>query len=183
MMFFHWGLTKRFWFSASVSFIGIMILLFPRAKVEEFSWWLVVGTLAAVLSSFSSAVYSVYFKRLLEQGVKKSSIIFFRLVGLSLVLGVILLTKPDLFQPKLVLETSVLGLFGFTIPLFITLYVLQRVQISNFAMLLFLLPALTMIVAGSIGYVELRYSDIVACILILLGVVVYETRFIAALGR
>jgi threonine/homoserine efflux transporter RhtA len=126
----------------------------------------------------SSAIYRVYFKILLQRGLSKAEIVFLRLCGVTLVLGGILLVQNDLFRADLLLQTSILGLLGFTLPLFLILNIIQRLEISSFAMLLFLYPTTTFMMSAALGYTQFHGSDVLATVVIAFGVIRYETTII-----
>src|SRR5262249_50648190 len=99
------------------------------------------------------------------------------------VLGVVLGAMPHLFRWELLIETAVIGVLGFTLPLFLTLVVIQRVPIRSFAILLFLFPALTFIFSAALGYAHLYASDILAAGVIIAGVALHEFAKPAAVAR
>jgi Glycosyl hydrolase 108 len=134
------------------------------------------GLAFSLLSSLSSAFYRVYFRLLLVRGMMKSAVIFFRLFGLTVALGGILLVRPDLFRSDLLLKTSILGLVGFTVPLFLSLTIIQRLTLRSFAILLFALPAITFFLSASMGYAQLFPSDVAAGALAIIGIVLHERR-------
>jgi len=169
-------LDKTFTISALVSFTGIVVLSAPRVSIDEFSWVWLTGLGFSLLSSISSAFYRVYFRLLLVGGVTKSAVIFIRLFGITISLGAILLIRPELFRVDLLAETAVLGLLGFTLPLFLTLAIIQRLTLQSFAMLLFAVPALTFLLSESLGYARLFPSDIVAGALAIIGMILHERR-------
>jgi drug/metabolite transporter (DMT)-like permease len=172
----HERLDLTFAISAFISVCGIVALSVPRVTVEEYSLLWAAGLAFSLLSSLSSGFYRVYFRLLLARGMMKSAVIFFRLFGLTIVLGGVLLIKPELFRSDLLLETSILGLVGFTVPLFLSLTIIQRLTLRSFAMLLFALPAITFFLSAGLGYTRLFPTDIVAGALAIVGVVVYEKR-------
>jgi drug/metabolite transporter (DMT)-like permease len=167
-------LGGRFALSAALSTVGLLLLEIRRFYADDLSGVSLTGTMLALLSSVAGAFYQVYFKVLLQKGMTKSSIILLRLMGITLVLGVILLARPALFRYDLLLDTALIGLFGFALPLFLTLTVIQHVKIQSFAMLLFSYPVLTLLISQSMGYAQTYVSDIIAGGLILTGIAVYE---------
>jgi drug/metabolite transporter (DMT)-like permease len=169
-------LDKVFAVSALLSVAGIVVLGAPRIYVDHFSFFWVTGLVLCLLSSISSAFYRVYYRLLLLGGETKSAIIFVRLFGLTTVLGFVLLARPELFRSDLLTETVVIGLVGFTLPLFLTLTILQNMTIPSFSMLLFCLPILTFVLSASIGYARLFPSDLLAGTLTIVGLVLYEAR-------
>jgi drug/metabolite transporter (DMT)-like permease len=173
-------LDRTFLLSAAVSFTGIVILIAPRVYVSEFSLLWMAGLGLSFLSSISSAFYRVYFKILLASGATKSAVIFVRLFGVTLVLGAILLIRPELFRADLLVATSILGLIGFTLPLFLTLVIMQHVTIRSFAILLFSVPALTFLLSAILGYANFFVSDSIAAVLAVFAVVFHEWRGEAA---
>jgi drug/metabolite transporter (DMT)-like permease len=84
--------------SAGLSLVGLVMLESRRFYAHDISWDSLNGTVFALLSSLTGAVYLVYFKVLLQKGIPKSAIVLTRLMGLSVVLGSVLLVHPDLFQ-------------------------------------------------------------------------------------
>jgi drug/metabolite transporter (DMT)-like permease len=169
-------LDRTFAISALVSLAGIIVLSAPRVYIDKFSLLWVTGIVLSLLSSISSAFYRVYFRLLLVGGATKSAVIFIRLFGITIVLGAILLIRPELFRVDLLAQTATLGLVGFTLPLFLTLTIIQRLTIRSFAMLLFAVPALTFLLSATLGYARLFPSDIVAGALAIIGVILHERR-------
>jgi drug/metabolite transporter (DMT)-like permease len=168
------GLGKGFAWCATLSVLGLIVLGAPRLYSQEISLIWLFGLLFALLSSLSSSIYYVYFKILLRNNVTKCAIVFFRLFAITLLLGAILIVRPDLFRKDLLLETALIGFVGFSLPILVVLSIIQRVSINSFAMLLFLLPVLTFLISASIGYVQFYLSDIIAAGLTFLGVALYE---------
>lgn len=169
-------LDRTFAISASLSLIGIAVLSAPRLYIDQLSLLWIAGLFLSLLSSISSAFYRVYFRVLLVGGATKSVIIFVRLFGTTVALGIILLVKPEYFRADLLVQTAVLGLVGFTIPLFLTLTIIQHVTIPSFAMLLFCVPVFTFILSAAAGYTHLFASDLVAAALTITGATLYERR-------
>jgi len=172
----HERLNLTFAISAFISICGIVVLSVPRVTVEQYSLLWAAGLAFSLLSSLSSAFYRVYFRLLLVRGMMKSAVIFFRLFGLTVALGGILLVRPDLFRSDLLLKTSILGLVGFTVPLFLSLTIIQRLTLRSFAILLFALPAITFFLSASMGYAQLFPSDVAAGALAIIGIVLHERR-------
>lgn len=170
------ALTTRFAIAAVLSVAGLAILELGRTSIYEMSSASLIGTMLALLSSVAGAIYQVYFKILLQEGMTKSALVLFRLMATTVVLGAVLLIRPDWFRFDLLPATALIGLIGFTIPLFLTLTVMQRVQIQNFAMMLFLFPVLTLLISFSMGFAQLHTSDAVAGALLLAAIAVYEYR-------
>src|SRR5262249_51769394 len=137
--------------SAVVALAGLALLAEPRVSTGQVSVFWVLGFTFALLSSLSSAIYRVYFKVLLDRGLSKTALIFLRLIGLTVILGLALVVRSDLFRTDLLVTTAAIGLLGFTIPLFLIISVIQRVEIKSFAMMLFLLPLLTFAFSTSFG--------------------------------
>jgi drug/metabolite transporter (DMT)-like permease len=166
-------LDIRFALCSSISVGGIALLSMPRLLSSDISLFWALGLLLALLSSLCSAFYRVYSKIALDKGMTIATIVLLRLSLVTLVLGGILIVQPDLFRLDLLLPTAIVGVVGFCLPLFLILTVIQRVTIPNFAMLLFLLPALTLSFSVGLGYTQFYVSDAVAAGLILLGVALY----------
>jgi chloramphenicol-sensitive protein RarD len=167
-------LNRHFIWSATASISGIVVLGLPRIEVDQVTLPWLIGLAMVVLSALSAAFFRLYFKILLQQGHSKSVIIFMRLIGLTVFLGIALAVRPDLFRSDLILETAAIGLLGFTLPLFLTLNILQRLELSNFAMLLFLYPALTFMISTILGYAQFYITDLIAFTVIGFGVIRYE---------
>lgn len=168
--------NRRFYLLATASLVGVIVLAAPRLQADHVSVLWVLGLLASLLSSASSACYRVYFRLLLQRGMGKAVIVFVRLIGLTTFLGLYLVLMPDLFHAELLIKTALLGLVGFTAPLFLVLTVIQRVEIPRFAMLLFLFPALTYLLSSIMGYGDFYVSDLFAAG-VLTGIVIFhETK-------
>jgi drug/metabolite transporter (DMT)-like permease len=167
-------LDRTFLFSAAAAVLGIVVLAAPRFRTEHVSALWISGVGLALLSALSAAFYTYYFKVLLDDGVDKAEIVLLRMSGISLVLGMAILIRPELFSAELLLKTTVIGLIGFALPLFLSLTILQGVTIRGFAMLLFLYPVLTYSFSASIGLVNLYISDLLAGFLILVAVGFHE---------
>jgi drug/metabolite transporter (DMT)-like permease len=169
-------LDKIFTWSAIAASVAIVVFAAPRLHEETLSLLWIVGLIFALLSSLSSAFYRVYFKVLLEKGLSKSMIVLTRLTGITVLLGAVLLLRPELYRADILAETALIGVFGVAIPLFLVLGAIQRLPVRSYAMLLFLLPALTYILSASLGYGRFYLSDLLASGLLLLGVTVHEAH-------
>lgn len=167
-------LTKAFAWSAACSSIGIVVFAAPRLQAGSVSIYWVVGLLLALISVISGSVYRSYFKVLLNARVDKATIVLLRMSGLTVVLGAILLAQPSLFSFERLPETAALGLIGFSIPLFLSLFILQNVTIRSFAMLLFLYPILTYFGSAVFGLVKVYASDIAAAALVFSSITLHE---------
>jgi drug/metabolite transporter (DMT)-like permease len=164
------------WFAlcAAICLSGIAILVLPRLIFEEFSLAWFLGLTLALFSSLSSAIYRVHFKVLLANGMSTSAVVFNRLHATTLVLGVILVLDPKLFQTNLIVPTALIGLFGFCIPLYLILNVIRRMAIPRFAILLFAFPAMTLLLSAGLGFARLYWSDLLAGVLTLVGLAAYD---------
>jgi drug/metabolite transporter (DMT)-like permease len=151
-------------------------LAVPRLQVPSVTWLWLFGLALAVLSSLSSACYRVYFKLLLENGLSRSAIIFFRLAGTTLVPGIIMIFWPEQFRPDLLVQTAIVGVLGFALPLFLVLTILQRIALGNYAILLFSVPAITYLLSSLFGYGQFYATDLLAALLIFAAVAVHEVR-------
>jgi len=169
-------LDRIFAWSAAAASIGIIVFATPRLRGEALSALWMAGLILALLSSLSSAFYRVYFKVLLEKGLSKSMIVFTRLIGLTLLLGAILLQRPELFRSDILAKTALIGVLGVAIPLFLVLGAIQRLAVRSYAMLLFLLPVSTYALSAVLGYGRFYMSDLFAGGLMLCGVAVHETH-------
>jgi drug/metabolite transporter (DMT)-like permease len=172
----HERLDMTFASSATALIVSIIFVAWPRLYGVDVSGLWVLGLVLSLLSSLASGVYRVYFKILLMEGASKSSIIFFRLFGITLSLGIILTVRPSLVRFDLLPKIALLGIIGFTVPLFLTLTIIQHVSVRSFAILLFLLPTLTFLLATSVGYSRFYPSDIGAAAIAVLAVLFHEAR-------
>jgi drug/metabolite transporter (DMT)-like permease len=169
------ALDRVFIWSAAAAIVGIAVLAAPRVGSGISTWWL-MGAIVALLGSLAGAFYRVYFKILLNAGMSKSTIVFLRLMGITLVLGGILLVHPGLFRLDILVQTALIGVFGFAIPLFLVLGAIQRLEVRSYAMLLFFLPATTYLLSAALGYGHLYISDLAAGGLMLFGVALHEAH-------
>lgn len=167
-------LDKWFWLCASLSALAIATLALPRVTIAHFSSAWFVGLVLAIFGSLFSAIYRVHFRILLTSGMPPSAIIFNRLHATTVTLGAVVLSDPHLFRGDLVLQASLIGLFGFCAPLFLMLMVIRRVNIPDLAMLLFAFPALTLLMSAGFGYTRLYWSDLLAGVVMLVGLATYE---------
>jgi drug/metabolite transporter (DMT)-like permease len=173
-MLLHEPIGRTFWLSAVLAVTGIVALNAPRISFDNFSAIWLLGLGASFLSSASSGFYRVYFKRLLQEGGTKASIIFFRLIATTFFTGIVLLMRPELFRSDLLLAVILIGFIGFTVPLFLTLLIIQHVTIRSFSMLLFSIPVMTLLLSASFGYTHIFPSDILAALLVFAGVTFHE---------
>jgi drug/metabolite transporter (DMT)-like permease len=172
-------LSKGFLIGSLVCMSGVALIYLTSINNEIYSisnTHTTLGLLYALGSSASSAMYRIYFKKLLNDGISKSLIVFTRLLGISTVLGFYIFFHPYLWISDMIIQASLVGLFSFTIPLFISLFVLQRVSIENFSMLLFLLPAFTTIESTLLGYYDMSLTKIYGVILLLAGMYIFEQK-------
>jgi len=97
-------------------------------------------------------------------------------VFLTLILGFMLTINRELFRLDLLIPTAILGLIGFTLPLFLILNIVQRVTIRRYSILLFLVPALTLMFSIFAGYETLRPFDNLGAGILILAVVYDDVR-------
>lgn len=180
-MFLGERLSYRYLLLFILSFAGLCMLLLPRIYItRDLDYYMgdsssiVAGTLFAIGSTVASALYRVSFKKLLSRGEDIATIVFFRLSFLTISIGILLLIKRELFVIQMIPIISFLGLIGFALPLFMSLYVLQRTELKRFGMLLFILPLTTAIFSVLFGYSDFYPLDLGAGLLIILGVTLNE---------
>ena len=170
----HERLDRSFVYVCIVSLAGLLLLNIPRfeAQPESAQWLLGIG--CALLSSVAGAYYTIYYKILLVRGLAKSLIITLRLALLTVILGLLLVIDRELFRTDLLISTAIVGLFGFTLPLFLILNIVQRVTIRRYAILLFLVPALTLLLSILVGYETLRTFDALGAGILIFAVGYHE---------
>jgi drug/metabolite transporter (DMT)-like permease len=167
-------LDKAFAVAAVVSSLGLLLFGVTRVELGATSLPWLVGVALALLSSLSSALYRVFFKRLLNKGMAREWTIFYRLMGLSVGLGVMLLLYSDYVQLRILAPLIVLAIVGFAVPLLLVVFVIQQFALRSFAMMLFLLPVMTYGLSAALGYSQPRLLDIPAASLVLAGVIFHE---------
>lgn len=171
-------LNKRFWYSATLGLSGVFLFSISRISSDlsmSFAWLL--GLTYALVSSLSSAAYRVYSKQLLSVGMDKSQILFYRLFGVTISLSVYAYIGKEVVQVEAILPVLITGIIGFSLPLFLILYVLEHMEIRQFAILWFLLPLITYFVSFGFGYTDVYVLDALAAICIVLGVSSYEFAY------
>lgn len=170
------NISKDFYINSTICAVGVYII-FKNSIINienQMIIQLIIGFFCALASSIFSAVYRIYFKRLLNIGLSKSLIIFSRLLGLSLVSGFIILMNPQLWNQEALIMVIFVGILGFSVPLFISLYVLQRVSIEHFSILLFCLPLVTALETMGLGYYKITWEFLLGATLILIGILRFE---------
>jgi drug/metabolite transporter (DMT)-like permease len=167
-------LNSRFVAAAMICSAGILLFAFPLIAQQRLTFNWCSGVLFALASSAAGAMYRIYYKMLLNQGVSKSAIVLYRLSGLSFVLGAILIFRPQMFRSQYLGQVATVGLVGFTGPLFLILFVLQKVRVAHFSIMLFLMPVLTYAFACWMKLTRPSLGDLAAGAVIFLGVAVYE---------
>jgi drug/metabolite transporter (DMT)-like permease len=167
-------LDRSFAYVCIVSLAGLLLLNIPRIETEQASAQLWLGIGCALLSSVAGAYYTIYYKLLIVRGLPKSLIITLRLVVLTVVLGFLLAMDRELFRIDLLIPTAILGLIGFTLPLFLILNIVQHVTIRRYSILLFLVPALTLLFSIFAGYETLRTFDVLGAGILILAVGYHE---------
>ena len=151
------------------------MLAVPRLHGGPISLLWILGLVIALASSLSSAFYRVYFKVLLQKGLLKSTIVFFRLIGITLVLGGVLLVRPELFRADILAKTALIGLFWIWRFQFSRCLAQSSVcQCAVTRCCYFFLPALTYALSAALGYGRFYMSDLLAGGLLLLGVAAHE---------
>jgi drug/metabolite transporter (DMT)-like permease len=170
----HERLDRSFVYVCVASLAGLLFLGVPRIESEQASAQWLLGVGCALLSSVAGAYYTIYYKMLIVRGIPKSLIITLRLVFLTVILGFLLIMNQELFRVDLLISTAILGLIGFTLPLFLILNVVQRVTIRRYSILLFLVPALTLIFSIVAGYEALRALDVLGAGILILAVSYHE---------
>lgn len=172
----HERLDRRFVYVCVASLAGLLFLNIPRFQVEQASAQWLLGIGCALLSAVAGAYYTIYYKILLERKLPKSLIITLRLVCLTVILGLALAINQSLFRTDLLIPTVILGLIGFTLPLFLILTIVQRVTIRQYSVLLFLVPALTLLFSIGAGYERLRIFDLLGAGVIVIAVIYHEAK-------
>jgi drug/metabolite transporter (DMT)-like permease len=169
-------LDRNFIYVCIASLAGLLFLSVPRIEGEQASAQWLLGVGCALLSSVAGAYYTIYYKTLIARGFPKSLIITLRLVFLTLILGFMPTINRELFRLDLLIPTAILDLIGFTLPLFLILNIVQRVTIRRYSILLFLVPALTLMFSIFAGYETLRPFDILGAGILILAVVYDDVR-------
>lgn len=167
-------LQWHFGVASFISIIGVFILVERQGQgLWNFSN---VGFALAIVSCLCSVIYRISFKRLLQKQVKKASIVFLRLIGTSVAAGLWLFFYGEKsYDVDDILSLVLTGVLGFAAPLFLSLYVLQRVSISRFGLFLFALPAIIYIEAVAFGLKQFSIIDCGAALMIFLGIWFHET--------
>jgi len=168
---------RAFWASSVVSICGIAVLIFERQHgVGTLNASVLLGVGYAITSAVSTAVCRVLFSRLLAEGRTKSEIMLHRMWALSATLGAVLLFRPELVRPDLALQIALLGLVGFTVPLFMVLVIAERLRIDQMANLFFLLPVITYLLAWTRGLYEPTAASLLAMVAVCMAVTSYRAR-------
>jgi drug/metabolite transporter (DMT)-like permease len=170
----HERLDRNFVYVCGVSLAGLLLLNIPRFEAQQASAQWLLGIGCALLSSVAGAYYTIYYKMLIVRGLPKSLIITLRLALLTMILGFLLAMDPELFRIDLLSSTAILGLIGFTLPLFLILNIVQRVTMRRYSILLFLVPALKLLFSIFAGYETLRAFDILGAGILILAVGYHE---------
>ncbi len=167
-------LDKDFWKACRWSVLGIGVFGLGRVHDAALSTLWGAGLVLALVSSLCSGFYRIYLKLLMSEGANKAVVVFYRMIGSTLITGSILVARPDWFRADLLLPTGLVGLCGFALPLFLMLFVIQRLRVQSFAALLFLMPMLTYAFSVLTGYAHLHWSDVLGGLIIFAAVVCYE---------
>jgi drug/metabolite transporter (DMT)-like permease len=170
----HERLDRSFVYVCITSLAGLLLLNAPRIETEQASAQWLLGVGCALLSSVAGAYYTIYYKMLIVSGLPKFLILTMRLALLTVILAFWLTIDRELFRTDLLISTAILGLIGFTLPLFLILNVLQRVTIRRYSILLFLVPALTLLFSIFAGYETLRAFDVLGAVILILAVCYHE---------
>ncbi|WP_459863808.1 DMT family transporter [Endothiovibrio diazotrophicus] len=170
-------LGKVFWVSLFFGVSGILLIANSRVSFDvemHASWY--VGLLCALSSSLSSAFCRAYYKKLVDLGVEKLLILFWRMTGMVLVLFIFMLVYGDEYwRSDLLVITFIVGLFGFVLPIYLMLLVVQNFELKHVAVLLMLYPVFTLLFASAFGYYSPAALDMLGILLVLGAVLLHET--------
>jgi drug/metabolite transporter (DMT)-like permease len=194
------GLNAFIEYGAAAFFVAILAVIYFKEKVDIYYWSIFLalsfglsffvfeklsmpfdeqwftGLLYALGSAFASAMYLIYYKVLLESGMGKPEIILFRLMGITLILGVYIAYNPAVASAGYLMELVVLGVFGFALPLFLIIYLVEILAVRHLGLYLFAAPAMTYYFSWSLGYVDLRMLDLVGAAIIFSALLVNEVK-------
>lgn len=159
-----------------ISAVGILLLTMAMTNSQTQSTSTILGMLLALGSALALAGNNIINKSLLERGFARSVIISLRMIVPTFLMFTICaigssfdgLTINDL------LIALVWAFVGVTLPLYLLAFALERLQVKDVAIYLFMIPLLTYIGALAMGHHEFTLIGAIGSGVIALGVCVGE---------
>lgn len=160
-------LKPKFFATASVCLSGIALLNWNVLSTQELKgdwWW---GIFLCLMSTVGYSFLIVTMKRLMNMGVTKEDIVFFRMLGLVVPLAIWLCFHSAVIQLKAVPLLVGVGFFGFCLPVYLFTWAVQRFTVVRLSILSFLAPVFTAGIAWATGMVHFGPVELLGGALIL----------------
>jgi len=180
MYFLSESIKKQDFFGITLSLVGVQMILYPSLDKNEINLnQNVIGVICAIIASYSTALNSVYQKKLLKIGYDTFSILSWRFLIPSIFL--IVFTKAYHVEPMIntmIIKSVILGIVGFSLPLVVLLFGLKNSTLIKFSVFNLLIPLETVLLASVLYPSDLKSFQnvfvIIGSLLILSGVVISE---------
>jgi drug/metabolite transporter (DMT)-like permease len=133
------------------------------------------GAAFAIISAIAFGFNQLLNKELVLAGINRERIWLLRLPLLIVILGSFWIYTGFVGRPTILL--TMWAILGTTIPLFLLVFAFERMQVTNVASFLFLIPVFCFIGSEMLGHFPTKASigiSIISGIIVLLGVVITE---------
>ncbi len=166
------SMKRNFWPTAVLCLLGIVILNLSQLSAFPKDWFL--GLFFSLISTFTFAGYLLCMKKLLSVGIKKTTLVFYRLI-LTTIMGAIL---TCLYPPSLNLvllgKMIAAGFFTFALPFYMFTFIIEKFTLVNLGILMFVIPVFTLLLSAVFGMHHLTFTDILATTVIGAAVFLFE---------
>ena len=159
----------------TASTIGIMVVVAGyKTNAPGLDSLPFAGLAYAFCSALFASVGHVLNKNLVESGVTRERALLVRMPLPIVALGIWVFATGGLPPNVPWVQISVLAIFGLTIPVYLVVFALERVQVQSLAVSLFLIPVFAYVGSVLLGHVGLSAVHAIAGFVVLAGVVVSE---------
>lgn len=169
-------LDRKFWVATSICTLSIVVLFWGTFQTGQVSVAWITGLLLCLASTFFFALAVIAMKDLMNRGAPKLTLVFHRLTFTLLGSAIYLAIKPELWNPAAIPSLLLVGITGFAMPLIIFPYVIQRMTVANLAVLLFLIPACTLLFSWLLGMRHYTSTELAGASLLFLAVWAYHWK-------
>lgn len=158
--------------SVLIGVVGTGVLLSARLTRLETTapMDIALGLGCAIVASFATAMYRVYYKRLLNAKLPKPAIVFYRMTMLVPVLAGVVAFREPVATVSIVVPAVLIGACGFALPIFLMLNAMQSLLLRRVALLMFLTPLTTFALSWAVGYAHIGWSECIGSVMILAAV-------------
>lgn len=167
---------KKFVGTSVFCLAGISLFFIPRISLAENQSSLFLGLFFCMAGAFAGGFFRYYNKTLLESGLEKIPLLFNRLILCSIVLGVWSFDELMATSYGLMGVVGLAGFLGFFIPLSLTLYIIQKLNIKSYVLYMYMTPILTYFLSSFVGKTTMLPLDLIAGGFVLGSLIYYEQK-------